>query len=75
VYSSNDTVVPVENAYRLHKALRAKGGSAELHVFADAPHGFALRGKTLPVGTWPTLCARWLESSALGGGASLRPLT
>jgi acetyl esterase/lipase len=75
VYSANDTVVPVENAYRLHKALRAKGGSAELHVFADAPHGFALRGKTLPVGTWPTLCARWLESSALEGGASLRPLT
>ena len=50
VYAANDAVVPVENAYRLHKALLAKGGAAELHVFADAPHGFALREKELPVG-------------------------
>ncbi|MEO8064257.1 MAG: alpha/beta hydrolase [Pseudomonadota bacterium] len=61
VYAANDAVVPVENAYRLHKALLAKGGSAELHVFADAPHGFALREKTLPVGTWPGLCEAWLN--------------
>ena len=59
VYAANDAVVPVENAYRLHKALHEK---AELHVFADAPHGFALREKTLPVGQWPELCARWLAS-------------
>lgn len=60
VYAANDAVVPVENAYRLHKAIHAKGGSAELHVFADAPHGFALRETKLPVGEWPVLCARWL---------------
>jgi dipeptidyl aminopeptidase/acylaminoacyl peptidase len=65
VYSANDTVVPVENAYRLHQALRARGGAADLHVFADAPHGFALREPTLPAGMWPTLCALWLESVAL----------
>jgi acetyl esterase/lipase len=59
VYAENDTVVPVENAYRLHKALLAKGGAAELHVFADAPHGFALRESGLPVGEWPKLCERW----------------
>jgi dipeptidyl aminopeptidase/acylaminoacyl peptidase len=52
--------VPVENAYRLQQALSAKAGTAELHVFADAPHGFALREKSLPVGAWPELCARWL---------------
>ena len=62
VYSANDTVVPVENAYRLHKALQEKGGKAELHVFADAPHGFALREQNLPVGNWPRLCAEWLSS-------------
>jgi dipeptidyl aminopeptidase/acylaminoacyl peptidase len=62
VYAANDVVVPVENAYRLHKALLAKGGAAELHVFAEAPHGFALRENSLPVGAWPVLCARWLES-------------
>ena len=62
VYAANDDVVPVENAYRLHKALLAKGGAAELHVFADAPHGFALREKSLPAGAWPALCAGWLNS-------------
>ena len=62
VYAANDAVVPVENAYRLHMALQAKGGAAELHVFAAAPHGFALREKTLPVGQWPELCARWLAA-------------
>jgi acetyl esterase/lipase len=61
VYAANDAVVPVENAYRLHKALLAKGGAAELHVFADAPHGFALREKDLPVGQWPRLCEAWLR--------------
>ena len=62
VYAANDAVVPVENAYRLHKALQEKGGAAELHVFADAPHGFALREKELPVGKWPELCAQWLAT-------------
>jgi acetyl esterase/lipase len=61
VYSENDAVVPVENAHRLHKAITEKGAKSELHVFADAPHGFALREKDLPVGTWPTLCEIWLR--------------
>jgi acetyl esterase/lipase len=64
VYSANDAVVPLENAYRLHKALLAKGGAAELHVFAGAPHGFALRETSLPAGAWPALCARWLDTLA-----------
>lgn len=61
VYSANDDVVPVENAYRLHRALIGKRGHAELHVFVDAPHGFALRENALPVGWWPELCAAWLK--------------
>lgn len=61
VYAANDPVVPVENGLRLHRAYLDRGGSAELHVFAEAPHGFALRTPELPVGAWPGLCARWLE--------------
>ena len=60
VCSENDAVVPVENAHRLHKAITEKGAKAELHVFADAPHGFALRERDLPVGKWPGLCEAWL---------------
>jgi acetyl esterase/lipase len=61
VYAANDAIVPVENAYRLHKALIEKGGAAEMHIFEDAPHGFALRETQLPVGKWPGLCAEWLN--------------
>jgi acetyl esterase/lipase len=61
VYAANDAVVPVENAYRLHRALLGAGGSAELHIFADAPHGFALDTVGMPVTAWPDLCAAWLK--------------
>jgi acetyl esterase/lipase len=61
VYAANDPVVPVENGLRLHRAYLGRGGSAELHVFPKAPHGFALRTPELPVGAWPGLCGRWLE--------------
>lgn len=61
VYSASDPVVPVENAYRLHHALVQAGGASELHVFANAPHGFALDTPGLPVSLWPQLCEAWLR--------------
>jgi len=61
VYAGNDAVVPVENARRLHAALTGAGGAAELHVFADAPHGFALDTPDMPVSIWPRLCEAWLR--------------
>jgi acetyl esterase/lipase len=62
VYAAGDPVVPVENGLRLQRAYLDRGAHVELHVFADAPHGFALRTPHLPVGAWPGLCARWLEA-------------
>jgi acetyl esterase/lipase len=62
VYSAEDPVVPVENAYRLAAALRSKGASVESHVYARGAHGFALRERTLPIGEWPDLCAAWLAA-------------
>jgi len=61
VYAGNDPVVPVANAHRLHAAWLAAGGAAELHVFADAPHGFALDTVGLPVAAWPRLAEAWLR--------------
>lgn len=61
VYSGNDPVVPVENAFRLHRAIVEAKGTSELHVFADAPHGFALDTPGLPVSHWPALCEAWLR--------------
>ncbi|HEX8301486.1 alpha/beta hydrolase [Sphingomonas sp.] len=61
VYAGNDAVVPVENAHRLHAAIAKAGGQAELHVFADAPHGFGLDTEGMPVSIWPALCEAWLR--------------
>ncbi|MDH2130232.1 alpha/beta hydrolase [Sphingobium yanoikuyae] len=61
VYAGNDPVVPVENAHRLGRAWQDAGGSAELHIFADAPHGFALDTPDQPVSLWPRLCEAWLK--------------
>ncbi|KAI9147444.1 Acetylxylan esterase [Paramyrothecium foliicola] len=61
VYSNNDPVVPVVNAYRLAEGLTKAKGSVELHVFADAPHGFALDTPGLPVSKWPSICEEWLR--------------
>ena len=60
VSSGNDAVVPVENARRLYSALIQRDGAAELHIFADAPHGFALDTADMPVSVWPKLCEAWL---------------
>ncbi|MDF0545291.1 alpha/beta hydrolase [Sphingobium sp. H39-3-25] len=63
VYAGNDPVVPVENARRLYAAWGEAGGAAELHVFADAPHGFALDTVGKPVAIWPMLCEAWLAQA------------
>mgnify|MGYP004534785239 CR=1 FL=1 len=65
VYSRNDPVVPVVNAYRLAEGITKAGAAVELHVFADAPHGFALDTVGLPVSKWPELCEAWLEQNGL----------
>jgi acetyl esterase/lipase len=61
VYSGNDPVVPAVNAYRLAEGITKTGASVELHIFADAPHGFALDTVGLPVSKWTNMCEAWLE--------------
>lgn len=65
VYSGNDPIVPVVNAYRLAEGINKAGGMVELHVFADAPHGFGIDTENLPVSKWPSLCEAWLEQNKL----------
>lgn len=67
VYSGNDPIVPVVNAYRLAEGVSKAGGSVELHVFADAPHGFGVDTVGLPVSGWTGMCEAWLGQSGLIG--------
>lgn len=61
VYSGTDPVVPVVNAYRLAESITMTGALLELHIFADAPHGFALDTVGLPVSKWTVMCEEWLK--------------
>lgn len=63
VYSASDPVVPVVNAYRLAEGLGTAGRPAEIHVFSEAPHGFAIDTVGLPVSEWTGMCERWLKQS------------
>lgn len=67
VYSGNDPVVPVVNAYRLAEGCGGKGGKVEVHVFADAPHGFGVDTVGLPVAGWTGLCEGWLGQGGFLG--------
>jgi acetyl esterase/lipase len=67
VYSGNDHIVPVVNAHRLAQGITDAGGTVELHIFADAPHGFAIDTKGLPVSKWPSLCEAWMQQNWLLG--------
>lgn len=65
VYSASDSVVPVVNAYRLAQGLGEKGATVELHVFADAPHGFGIDTVGLPVTGWVAMCEAWMRQCGL----------
>lgn len=65
-YALHDAIVPVQHALNLVVAAQQHRLDVEAHVFAQAEHGFALRGLAGTHGQWPALAARWL-SARLGG--------
>jgi len=68
VHGSDDTVVPVENSIMFYLALRNSAVPAEMHIYQNAPHGFALgagRGATGPVTRWTDRLADWMKHRKL----------
>lgn len=61
-YALKDAAVPIDHALNFVKAVQQADGEVELHVFAQAPHGFALRELNGTHDQWPALAARWLAS-------------
>jgi len=59
--SSTDTAVPPENSVAFYLALHKAGVPAELHVFAEAPHGVGLDLANASVGEWGRLLRNWLR--------------
>ncbi len=66
LWSSNtDDVVPADNSVAFYMALRKAGVSAELHIFAEAPHGVGLDLRDPSVGMWGELVVEWMRGRGI----------
>ena len=66
VHAGNDSKVPVEASVELYSELKKRGVPAELHIYEQGEHGFALetnRGDavTSTVTAWSRRCLEWLK--------------
>lgn len=62
---ASDDPVSSENSVALYRALKSKGVSAELHLYAKGGHGFGMKTDRGPVSSWPTRCEEWLKTRGL----------
>lgn len=60
VHSTDDTVVPVENALMFYRALEHAAVPAEMHIFEYGGHGFGLAPSDSVLSAWTTLCEAWM---------------
>ena len=63
--TSTDDAVPPENSVAFYLALQKAGVSAELHIFAKAPHGVGLDLRDPSVGLWSELVLEWLRGRGI----------
>lgn len=62
-HTVEDTVVPIEHAYRLAPALARAGVPHEFHVFTPGNHALALARGAGPAEAWTSLCSTWLRAN------------
>ena len=61
VHGGSDLISPPEHSVMMYLALKRAGIPAELHVYANTAHDFAIRPGDRPFSTWPQSCAAWLR--------------
>jgi acetyl esterase/lipase len=62
VHTAEDKGVPLENSVLFYQAIRAAGGSAELHLYERGPHGFGLGQNLGPASDWPARLETWMRA-------------
>ena len=62
VHTAEDKGVPLENSLMFYQAIRAAGGSAELHLYEKGPHGFGLGQALGPASDWPARFETWMRA-------------
>jgi acetyl esterase/lipase len=64
-HTFNDGTVPVEQGLRFYEALVKAGVPAEMHIFANGPHGTGLGKGDAALDQWPVLLETWLRAQGL----------
>lgn len=63
--TTTDNAVPAENSVLLYSALLAAGADAEMHIFAEGPHGLSTCDAEVypqePKETYFNQCRKWLD--------------
>lgn len=66
VAADDDPTVNAEQSARIYLALHAAKVPAELHLFRNGGHGFAIRKtQALPVAEWTLQCLAWLRATGI----------
>jgi acetyl esterase/lipase len=64
VAANDDTTVNASQSARFYLALHDAKVPAELHIFRDGNHGFAIRKtNALPIAEWTQQCLAWMRAS------------
>ena len=64
-HTATDQTVPVQQALGFFNALIKAGVPAEMHVFANGPHGTGLGHSDAALDQWPNLMEIWLRAQGL----------
>ncbi len=64
-HTTDDTVVPVEQALSFYEAELKAGVSTEMHIFAHGQHGSGLGMGNPSLDQWPDLLETWLRAQGL----------
>ncbi|PTR32873.1 acetyl esterase/lipase [Luteibacter sp. OK325] len=62
VQAEDDPVDDVRNSITYFLALKQAGAPVEMHLYANGGHAFGLRKKDQPIGAWPRLAEKWMQS-------------
>jgi acetyl esterase/lipase len=62
IVQAEDDPVHIENSTAYFLALKQAKVPAELHIYAEAGHGFGLRKTALPITTWPQTAEIWMHT-------------
>lgn len=64
VHGSEDLISTPEHSVFMYLALKRAGVSAELHIYANTAHDFAVRPSDRPFGGWTKACADWMRDQS-----------